>query len=180
MKLFETPAFRWKEPRTFLQQKAAMEEARAPRWLKPLLACLYAGMLLGLWALAKLVPGKTPPSFQNALLLAAGGALLFAYGLPWLAKISQSQVCFFSSRIIRQHAGTLAWEYARMRCFEWVSGPEHHVLLFKYGPREQAVCLGLPPEMEREAVTRFLIARGVPHTPPEEQESGVAAKLREP
>lgn len=168
MKLFEKPLFRWKEPRAFLQQKNAMEQARRRWWHMPLLAGGYFVMLLGTWALATLSPGKEPPPFTHALPVAVAGALLFAYGLPWLVTVlpSASDVRLFSPRIVRTGMGNQAWDYSAIQGFEWVSAPGYHVLLFKHGPNERVVSLGLPPEMDTEAVTQFLISKGIPHSTP--------------
>lgn len=165
MKFFEKPAFRWKEPRAYLKAKLAMEESRSLWWHKPALMGVYALMMLSCWAMANLNPNKHPPSFEVAVGLAVGSGLLLTYGLTWLETVVHipSEVRMFSPRILRQQWGNLTWDYSKIRGFEWVSGPEYHVLMLKHGPHERVLSLGLPLEMDTYAVSAFLLSKGVPH-----------------
>lgn len=167
MKLFEKPAFRWKEPKAFLKAKAAMDEARGRWWHKPMVACVYLLMLLGTWAVAKLNPAKHPPPGEIIVPLAIAAGLFLAYGLPWLQTVipAPSEVRLYSSRILRQHWSSLILDYPKMRCFDWISGPGCQVLMLKYGPKEDVVCLGVPTDMDTEAVSEFLVSKGVPRMP---------------
>lgn len=164
MKLFEKPAFRWKEPKAFIQAKEAREKAHGRWWHKQALACVYVLMLLVPWALAKLNPAKDPLSYEVAILIAVGGGLVFAYGLPWLATVidTPSEVRMARRCLLRQHVGSLLLDYSKMRCFDWVSGPEYHVLMLKYGPKEGLVSLGVPNDMDTGAMSAFLLSKGVP------------------
>lgn len=167
VKLFEKPAFRWKEPQAFILAKNAMEEKRDRWWHNAVLALVYMLMLLGTWALAQLNPTKHPPPFEVVIWIAAGGSLVFAYGLPWLTKVFHvpSDVRMCRRTMLRQDWGTILWDYSKMRCFDWVLGPEYHVLMLKYGERERVVSLDVPTDMDTEAMSAFLVSKGVPRAP---------------
>ncbi len=164
VKLFEKPAFRWREPKAFLKARDAMNEARARWWHKPAQVCVIMLMLLGTWAVARLNPSKQPPSAEYIVPTAFVSGLFLAYGLPWLQGVihAPSEVRLFSSRILRQHWSNALWDYSKMRCFDWVSGTEYHVLMFQYGPKEHVVCLGVPTDMDTEALSALLLSKGVP------------------
>lgn len=144
-----------------------MEEKRGRWGHNAVLALVYMLMLLGTWALSQLNPARHPPPFEVVIWVAVGGSLVLAYGLPWLVTVVHvpSEVRMFSRGILRQDWSSLMWDYPKMRCFDWISGREYHVLMLKYGAKERVVSLGVPTDMDTEAMSAFLVSKGVPRVP---------------
>ena len=88
--------FRWREPAEATRRRDADEAARRSWWAGPLMALVYAALLMGVWQLSR-NPGR--PRLEAALPLALGGGLVFAFVLPAILRLARPVVWVRNSGI---------------------------------------------------------------------------------
>ncbi len=155
--------FVWREPKAFLELSEAFDRSRRKWWHAPLwILVAMAGIMIP-WAMAKITPGKHPPEWWQALLVAFGGAVFFVYAFPWMIRLCPSEVRLYEKALMRGRGNVhLALKYADMTSFAWCPLDGYGTLIIKHG--EEGVwetVFGVPLEVDQKAVTRFLEERGV-------------------
>jgi len=145
----------------------AVEAANTKWWLQPTAALLIAGLLMMQWLVAGLDPNKQPPPIWVALPIAIAGGLAFAYGIPWLLSLFPAYITVFADRICRTVGSTgRAWKWVEISVYGWRDCGEYDLLILEHC-QETQVLIGVPPEVPRSELERFLDGCGLEKTPPE-------------
>lgn len=106
---------KWREPKFARQTRHSLEEASTPRWLRPSIALLWAGLIMSKWLQAALNPQKNPPPLMVALTLAVVGSGLMVYVLPAIGRLGYSEIRITDVAILISDGGhTRRLDYSRI------------------------------------------------------------------
>ena len=112
--------FKWREPAEATRRRDAEEAARRPRWAAPLMALVYAALLMGVW---RLLRNPERPRLDAAVPLAVGGGIVFAFVLPAIVRLAPPVVWVRNSgiQVVRAISGYVM-KYKDVEAAE-VAGP---------------------------------------------------------
>lgn len=81
--------FKWREPAESTRRRDADEAARRSWWAAPVMALVYAALLMCVWRLSR-DPGR--PGMGAAVPLAVSVGLVFAFVLPAILRLARPVV----------------------------------------------------------------------------------------
>ena len=161
MGLLPKKLFRWKEPKECRRALWAVEAAKIKWWSQPVVALFVMGSLLLQWLLAGRNPNKRPPPFWVVFPVTIAGGLLFAYGIPWLLSLCPAYITVLKDRLCRVIGNTIqAWKWADISTYAWRDCGEYNLLVLEHRQGSQ-VLIGVPREVSRAELERFLASRGL-------------------
>jgi hypothetical protein len=146
---------KWQEPRAFTRAVHRMA-ARSNWWSRPLLSVLGGLVFIGLWAIAKLNPAKTPPPFWVVCILSTSWGFFMVYIVPWVYSFIPACVKFKQKAIIRIYGGSarsippnniLSYEFDEMHGYV--------VIRFKVLNQNDLVC-AIPSGFDLSNIERVL------------------------
>jgi len=164
MRLLPKRHFVWKEPKLFLQRREALEFWMVKWWLKPLLILILVAVLLLTWCFAVLDPNAAPPSFGAAILVALGVGVFAFYVAPWVYRLFPSHVRLHEKILMRGN-DNVQHKYQDFTSFTWDTADGYLILTLIRHDSERPLYLGAPLDVPQEAITRFLIEKGLAHAP---------------
>ncbi len=161
---FPTKLFTWQEPKTFVRLRANFEKAQASRWSRPLVVLFITVLSMSQWWFATLVPSphRHPPPAWVALLLSLGAGLFLCFVVPWVFMFIRPTIYVLDKEIVRCWGNTQSrWKLSDLNGFSWSVRDDFAVLLL-HRKTGRTIFLGLPPNMSRAELSRFLCERGIP------------------
>lgn len=155
--------FRWREPKTFLQLSDAFEKAQRRWCTRPLWVLAGAAALMTHWFVSTLDPNKHPPPISLAIPLALGAGVFLAYLMPWVISFCPSEVHLYEKHLYRVRGDThRSLKYSEVAAFSWRVRDDFATLVLRLRTHKPDLLLGVPPDVSREAVSQFLLARQIP------------------
>ena len=148
--------FKWREPEGFVRLIDEYERSRS-RLTQPILVALVFVLFIAPWFLPPHSDQKRP-SFEVAVIIAFGGAVFLAYGVPKLIRMCPSEVTVrkgFMFRTRGNHA-----QLKQLESFCWIPMREWLVLRLKLKSGKYS-SIGVPLGFQREQLDSFLQERGL-------------------
>ena len=163
MPLFPKKHFEWKEPKPFRQLNDAYQRSRAKWWYQPLGLLVITALTMGQWAFMRFVLHKNQHSPGSALVVSLCFGALLTYVLPWLmARIEVESQIAMTDKKMRMFRGTVVWvDYSSFVSFEWRVNDDFATLIFHWRNGKGPVPVGVPLDISREAISQFLIEKGI-------------------
>ena len=160
--MFSKPLFTWKEPKAFKLAHTEFERSGMKWWRQPLVACIFASVVLLKWWTVW-VTGGNPPSFVLVLAGALAAGALVGWGRPWLASVSASTICLTEKRVGVARGDGFSRDYSGFSAFEWRENSGFATLVLCREEGLPALVIGVPLDVSRAAVSEFLASRGIPN-----------------
>ncbi|MGI9239389.1 MAG: hypothetical protein ACR2RV_01230 [Verrucomicrobiales bacterium] len=150
---------KWREPRGYVVARDRAEASKA-RWWSSLVGVLaVSGLMMLLWSLARSVPGRTPPRFEIALILAVLLGIFLFYLLPPLLRLCPSEVKLNRRGVtVFRGSAQMAAAWSRVQSFEIRPGGGYELLCFRMINGE-VLELALDPGVPRDQLEGFLSDR---------------------
>jgi hypothetical protein len=165
MWLFPKKHFEWREPLSFRREMAAAEAGTAAWWVRPAAFTVISALMMGTWALARLNLQKHPPALGIAVALALLMGWFAALFLPWLGRRLPSTVMVFRNRIFRTNGcAHREFKFEKIASFTVLAGNTFQVIALEQ-PNGRRAYIGMPTDVNAEAVCEFLEHHGVRREP---------------
>jgi hypothetical protein len=158
VKIFPKKHFTWREPKAFLTVLDKHERMSRRWWHRPLLFLVVGACILLRWWAAPRDPGKAPPSFETALVLAVAAGAVLVYFLPWLTTKLPSKITVFDHGILRSRGQDQVTRFADVTSFAWRTAPDFSTLILTHR-RGREIFVGVPLDISHDALTAFLSER---------------------
>ena len=114
-----------------------------------------------LWAGARLVPSRTPPSFEVALMLSCGLGIFLFFLLPPLIRLCPSEVKLTERGItVYQGSAQLVVAWAEVESFTGLRDGDTELLRL-HSKRRGDIDLALDAGVSRTELKAFLASRGL-------------------
>ncbi len=157
--------FEWREPAPYREEMATAEAANSVWWARPAAFTVTFALIMGLWGLGKLNHQKHPPAFGVAIGLASFVGLFAAYFVPWLGRRVPSAVMVCDNRIFRTNGcAHQEFRFEKIASFSVLAADHFRVLALEQRNGRRAY-VGMPIDVEAEAVSAFLERHGVRREP---------------
>jgi hypothetical protein len=157
---FPKKYFQWREPREARRIALALDDLRSRWWHRPLTGFVLGCILMTSWALSLLNPKIQPLSFEAALAFAFSAGPFWAYLTYWLYRLAPWSVTVFSNQLIRNTGGNRSVNFKRINSVTLHDCGSFRVLVLELR-RGQPMILGVPPEIDAQALEDFFTSKGL-------------------
>jgi len=160
MRIFPKKHFTWWEPKQFLVILDERDRSNRRWWHGPALSAAFFAMLWFNWFLAGFDPGKKRPSYLFEVLAAIFLGAFVIYFMPWLTTKLPSRITVFDKWIVRSRSTNRQIRFKDIESFSWGSTSEFFTLILNHR-RGKQIFVGVPRDIDTDAVSTFLEARGL-------------------
>ena len=132
-------------------------------WMEIRRAFLFiVGVLMGQWYLNRFVFHKGHRTFGASILVAFGFSAFLIYFMPWLIGRFPQTLWLSDDGVCRvQGNAAKLLKYGDIASFEWRVNDDFATLSFDLTKGKGMALVGVPLDISREAVSQFLVERGI-------------------
>jgi hypothetical protein len=154
MPLFPKKLFQWREPKEFRRLNYACQKRTRRWWSRLVTTLVLAGLFLLKYYIEHENREKLP--FDIAFPVALASGMVVAFGFPWLALISSSEVRLFEKHLTRENFRLL---YSDVESVCWREMDDFAMLIIKRLDKRSDVVIGVPHDAPLKKIEQFLASR---------------------